>query len=165
MEAIAKRANLNRTTIYRRFGSMDNIIAALALREARRMTIALREAMTGINDPRELFIEGFVVAIRFAREHPLLTRTARYEPEHLIRSGLANNAAMLKLGGKFMADAIRWAQSKNYATHLNADMAGDTAARLFASFVLLPAGINHLKDDKTARRYAKEIFIKMLFGE
>ncbi|MCG8670708.1 MAG: TetR/AcrR family transcriptional regulator [Pseudomonadales bacterium] len=164
MEGIAQGANLNRATIYRRFGNMDNILAALAIREARRLTKILAEATKGIEEPETLLAEGFVAAIGFAREHPVISRTATYEPASLIKAGMANNAALLTLGGKFMADTIRWAQSKNKALHLNADRAGDTAARLFASFVLLPGGINHLKDDRAARKYAKDIFVPMIFG-
>lgn len=164
IEAIAQSANLNRATIYRRFGNIDTIMAALAIREGRRMTVALSEATAGIEKPESRLAEGFVAAIRFAREHPIITRTAKYEPDTLIKAGLANNAALLTLGGKFMADTIRWAQSKNKALHLNANKAGDTAARLFASFILLPGGINHLKDDRSARKYANDIFVPMLFG-
>lgn len=164
MEGIAGRASLNRATIYRRFGTMDNVLAALAMREAQRMTKALSEATAGIDEPELLLTEGFVAAIRFARKHPVISHTAEHEPGMLIKAGMANNAALLSLGAKFMADTIRWAQSKNKATHLNANKAGDTAARLFASFVLLPGGINHLKTDQSARKYAREVFVPMLFG-
>ena len=164
MEGIANRANLNRATLYRRFGSMDNVLTQLAMREARKLMRALSEATDGIDEPELLLAEGFVAAIRFAREHPVIARTAEFEPGMLVRAGLANNAAMLSLGARFMADTIRWAQSKNKATHLNANKAGDTAARLFASFVLMPGGINHLKNDQAARKYAREIFVPLFFG-
>lgn len=164
MDAIAGNANLNRATIYRRFGNMDNVMAALAIREGRQMIVALTEATAGIDDPQALIVEGFVAAIEFAREHPLISRIATYEPDMLIKAGMANNAALLSLGGKFMANTIRWAQSKNQAVHLDANRAGDTTARLFASFILMPGGINHLKTNALARKYAKKTLVPMLFG-
>ena len=51
MEAVALRAGLNRTTIYRRFGSMDTVLARLAIREGRAVTAAMREATAGVEVP------------------------------------------------------------------------------------------------------------------
>ena len=164
MEAVARRAGLNRTTIYRRFGNMEKVVSALAMREGRAMTAALREATAGIEDPRALFTEGFVAAHRFAREHPLIARTAEFEPGKLVEAGLANDAALLTLGGEFMAEAIRWAQAKGELSHLDPRSAGDTLARLFASFVLMPGKLNDLGSDDAARRYADTTLIPMLFG-
>lgn len=165
LEGIAQRASVNRATIYRYFGNRDNLQADIALNEGKRMARALVEATANIDEPESLFIEGFVAALKFAREHPVIKRTAQFEPDMLIKTAMANDSALLRVGATLMAEAIRWAQEKGRATHLNAESTGDTAARLFASFVLLPGGSNHLTDDASARRYAKETLIPMLLGD
>jgi len=105
-----------------------------------------------------------VAALKFAREHPIIKRTAQFEPELLIQTALANDSALLRVGANLMADAFRWAQENGRAINLNPESAGDTAARLFASFVLLPGGSNNLTDDKSARKYAKETLIPMFLN-
>lgn len=164
LEGIAKRAKINRVTIYRYFGNKEKLNAELALKEGKRMARTLVDATAGIEDPDTLFVEGFVAALKFAREHPIIKRTAQFEPDILITAALANDSALLRVGANLMTEAIRWAQERGRATHLNPESAGDTAARLFSSFVLLPGGSYHLANDNAARQYAKETLIPMLLG-
>ncbi len=163
-EGVARRAGVNRVTVYRRFGDREALLAALAAREGHRMATALTEATATIEDPDERFVEGFTAAIRLAREHPIIARTARHEPEALVAAGLADDAALLRIGAAFMAAAVRHAQRQGRALHLDPDAAGETAARLFAAFVLLPAGGINLHDDDATRAYARDTLVPMLLG-
>ena len=164
LERVAKRARMNRATIYRRFGNREGLQGALAVREGKQMARELRDAVEDIEDTDTVFIEGFVAAIRFAREHPVIARTAQYEPGELIMIGRVNNSALLQVGASFMANTIRWAQEKGRALHLDADSAGDLAARMFAAFVLIPGGYNQLTNDEAARDFAKKTFVPMFLG-
>jgi len=165
LEGVAQRAKVNRVTIYRYFGNREKLQAELALKEGKRMAKVLVEATAGIDDPESLFIEGFVAALKFAREHPVIKRTAQFEPELLIQTAMANDAALLRVGANLMSDAIRWAQENGKALNLEPESAGDTAARLFASFVLLPGGSNHIKDDESARKYAQDTLVPMFLNK
>jgi AcrR family transcriptional regulator len=152
IEGVARRAGVNRATLYRRFGDLDKVIEALTMREGRRMADAGAHAIEGVTDPAERLVEAFVASIRMAREHPIISRTASLEPGQLIAAGLADNAALLKLGSGFAAAAIRTAQSDGYATHLDADEVGQTIAILFAACVLLPTTHGSICEPTT--RYA-----------
>ncbi|MCG8609983.1 MAG: TetR/AcrR family transcriptional regulator [Pseudomonadales bacterium] len=165
IEGVARRSRLNRATIYRQVGNRDQLQTALAMREAKHLIDKLSTAVAGISDPETLLVEGFVAAIRFAREHPVIARTVKYEPGTLITIALANDAALLRTGATFMADTIRWAQENGQAKHLDADTAGDVAARLFSSFVLLPGGHNNLHDDDATRQFATTTLVPMLLGK
>jgi AcrR family transcriptional regulator len=165
IEGVARRAGVNRATLYRRFGDLDGVIEALTMREGRRMAEAGARAIEGVADPAEQLVEAFVASIRMAREHPIISRTASLEPGQLIAAGLADDAALLKLGSSFVAGAIRAAQSEGRATHLDADEAGQTIAMLFAACVLLPTthGID-LRTDDSVRAYARRTLAPMVFG-
>ncbi|WP_405161595.1 oxygenase MpaB family protein [Nocardia sp. NBC_01499] len=52
IDAVARRAGVNRTTVYRRFGDLDGLIAALTLREGGRMADTIFRAVEGVRDPR-----------------------------------------------------------------------------------------------------------------
>lgn len=164
IDGVARRAGVNRVTVYRRCGDRAGLLAALAAHEGHLMTSALAEATHAIEDPDERFVEGFCAAIRLAREHPIIARTARHEPEALIAAGLADDAALLRIGAAFVAESLRQAQDEGRAQHLDADIAGETAVRLFAAFVLLPGGGIDLHDDQSARAYARDTFVPMLLG-
>jgi AcrR family transcriptional regulator len=165
IEGLSRRAEVNRATVYRRFGDLDGVIEAMTMREGRRMADTIADAVAEVNEPAERVVEGFVAAIRMAREHPVISRTARLEPERLVAAGLADDAALLHLGSSVVAAGIRHAQELGQALHLDTDEAGQTIAMLFAACVLLPTtqGID-LRSDESARNYARRTLVPMIFG-
>ncbi len=165
VEGVARRAGVNRATVYRRFGDLDGVMEAVTMREGRRMAEVVARAVEGVADSAEQLVEAFVASMRMAREHPIISRTASFEPGQLIAAGLADGAALLQLGSGVVAMSIRAAQAGGHATHLDADEAGQTIAMLFAACVLLPTtqGID-LRTDDSVRAYARRTLAPMVFG-
>lgn len=165
VDGVARRAGVNRTTVYRRFSDRDTLLQAMTLREGERMAQGILEAVTGVEDPATQLIEGFAAALRLAAAHPVIRRTAEFEPQNLIAAGLADDAALLRLSSTFAAAGVRNLQTHGQATHLDADAIGETVTRLFASFVLLP--VQHAIDFRSeagARSYAHRTLVPLLFG-
>ena len=80
---VAKRAGLSRQTLYRHFPSKEALIAEAVLAE----TVGLIETVTAADehdDPRAALEAGFLAALVATREHPLLDRLVRTEPEALL---------------------------------------------------------------------------------
>lgn len=165
IEGLSRRAEVNRATVYRRFGDLDGVIEAMTMREGRRMAATIADAVAEFSEPADQVVAGFTAAIRMAREHPVISRTARLEPARLVAAGIADDAALLHLGSSVVAASIRHAQSLGQALHLDADQAGQTMAMLFAACVLLPTtqGID-LRSDESVRSYARRTLVPMLFG-
>ena len=165
-DRVARRAKVNRVTVYRRFGDRQGLISAMTMREGRRLTSGIAEAMANAHTPTEQFVEGFVAAIRIARVHPVISRTALLEPGELIAAGLADDAALLRLGSVFMAAAVRQLQADGVALHLDPDEAGETLARLFSSFVLIPGRhVIDLGTDQSTRDYVRRTLGPMITGQ
>jgi TetR/AcrR family transcriptional regulator, repressor for uid operon len=164
IEAVARRAGVNRATVYRRFGDREALLAALAAREGHRMSAALLVSVSDIDDPVERLAEGFLAALRYARTHPLMLRAAQVEPEAVIAGLLANDATLLRIGAVFLAGGIRDAQRARGTVHVDPGQAGETLVRLFASFVLLPGGQLDPSNEDTMRDYARRTLIPMLLG-
>lgn len=165
IDGVARRAGVNRTTIYRRFGDRDALLQAMTLREGERMAQAITESVAGIEDPADQLVEGFAAALRLADAHPVIRRTAQFEPQDLIAAGLADGAALLRLGSTFAATGVRKLQANGRATHLDAEAVGETMARLFASFVLLPAQqAIDVRSEAGARSYARRTLVPFLLG-
>lgn len=81
---VAARAGLSRPTVYKRYPSKDALVAATVSREAMGVVEATRQAAAGIEDPREALTAAVATVLRLAREHPLLDRVVRTEPERLV---------------------------------------------------------------------------------
>lgn len=81
---VAIRAGLSRPSVYKRYPSKDALVAAAVSREAQRVVDATRQAAAGIEDPREALATAVATMLQLAREHPLLDRVVRTEPERLV---------------------------------------------------------------------------------
>lgn len=81
---VAKRAGLSRPTLYKHFGSKDELVAAAVAREAMDFTDQIVSVVDTIDDPRDALEAAMLTALELAREHPLLDRIVRTEPEALV---------------------------------------------------------------------------------
>ena len=81
---VAKRAGMSRPTLYKHFPSKDVLIAAAVQREASVMAEAVRVVVDGIDDPHAALEAGILAGLRLVRDHPLLDRIVRTEPELLV---------------------------------------------------------------------------------
>lgn len=81
---VAKRAGLSRPTLYKHFPSKDALVAAAVQREAAAMADAVRTVVDSIDAPQAALEAGVLGALRLVRDHPLLDRVVRTEPEVLV---------------------------------------------------------------------------------
>ncbi|HEY1968031.1 MAG TPA: helix-turn-helix domain-containing protein, partial [Pseudonocardia sp.] len=95
IEDIAQAAGLNRVTIYRRFTDRSGLIKATIAREAIRTMAAVTAAVTDIGDPQDRLVEAFVIGARLVRNHPLLDRLLRSEPEEIAIHLTINGAPVI----------------------------------------------------------------------
>src|SRR5919198_5048128 len=110
MDDVAQRAGVGRMTVYRRFGDKARLVEALTVREGRRCLEEL-DAAIGPDAPiEEQVAAGFVPSLRLAREHPLLNRLARFEPEAALAALLADGSAVFAAARAFVAARLRASQ-------------------------------------------------------
>jgi AcrR family transcriptional regulator len=81
---VAKRAGLSRQTLYKHFGSREDLIAQTVLREAGRMVEQVIAAAEAEADPMDSLEAAIVSALDLLRNHPLLDRLLATEPEALL---------------------------------------------------------------------------------
>jgi AcrR family transcriptional regulator len=84
---VAKRAGISRPTLYKRHPSKEALVAATVLREATRLTGAVQAAVAAVDradGPKAALRVGVGTALGLLREHPLLDRVVRTEPETLV---------------------------------------------------------------------------------
>jgi AcrR family transcriptional regulator len=78
---VARRAGVDRVTVYRRVGNKDEILQAVALREATRLTEAVLTAAAGHDTLADRIATAFATAVVHLRQNPILNRILALEPE------------------------------------------------------------------------------------
>lgn len=84
VEDVARQAGLARQSVYRYFGSKDELVAALVIREMEAFLDGVREAHARHTDLEAAMREAALFCLRTVREHPLLDRLLASEPETLL---------------------------------------------------------------------------------
>lgn len=168
MEDVARRSGLGRATVYRRFPTKATLIDALVLVEARRYLDGNARARAHGSTLEDRMVYGTMFTVKFLREHTLLRKLLRTEPETLLPSLTVDAGPILD----FATD-----QS---AAHLRTDVYGTAAVtpeqqrhlrtvaelhvRLTLSFIVTPhTGINLATVDDT-RAYVRQYLLPMVIG-
>lgn len=133
---VAKRAGLSRQTLYKHFPSKDDLIEQAVLREAGRMVESAIDVADAIDDPQASLEAAIVTTLRVTREHPLLDRLVRTEPEALIPLLVSSTGPV--------ADAVRAVVEQIIARKVpdadptDARRAADVLSRLLISYAVNP---------------------------
>jgi AcrR family transcriptional regulator len=169
---VARRAGVNRATVYRRFGSREQLLAAAYLHEAGRVLEQLTarvpdvpDAPGGDFDPVENVVTMFTEAVALMRGHTLLQRMLEVDHDQVAHSMTAGAADVLGFAADTIAHRVRelhrWRGTEPPADP--SDL-GHTVARLIHSLVLTPGGGPDLGSPDAARRYAAAVVVPMVLG-
>jgi AcrR family transcriptional regulator len=162
MDDVATRAGVGRMTVYRRFGSRQHLTDALAVRECRRCLADIAAALDPSNPIDERAAELFVATLRVIREHPLLERLARVEPEALLHELNRDGSAVFRLVRDFLVAQIRIAQSAGELVDIEPEPLAEMAVRLGASFVLMPDSVIAAGDEVATRESIRALIAPLL---
>jgi AcrR family transcriptional regulator len=162
MDAVARRAEVGRMTVYRRFGDKQGLIAALGERETRRCLAAMDAAAPPDAPIAEQAAAGFATALRLAREHPLLSRLARLEPEAVLGKLTDHGGAMFAVLRGSLAERLRQAQRAEVLGQIEIEETAELMVRLAVSFVLIPESALPLDDEEQVRGVAWQLLTPIL---
>jgi AcrR family transcriptional regulator len=162
MDDVAARAGVGRMTVYRRFGARQKLLDALAVRECRRCLEQIAAAL----DPRKPLDERaadlFVATLRVIREHPLLERLARVEPDALLYELNRDGSAVFLLVRDFLVAQIKAAQGAGELASGDPQALAEIAVRLGASFVLIPDSVIATADEDRTRDTVRTLIAPLL---
>jgi TetR/AcrR family transcriptional repressor of uid operon len=151
MDDVARRASVGRMTVYRRFGSRAALVDALALRECRRCLQTIAAELDPDAAPDERVAALFTSTLRLIREHPLLARLAKFEPDSLLRELTRDESAVFRLVRQFLIGVIVEGQERGELVHIEPAVLAELAVRLGASFVLIEDTVLPVDDQDAVR--------------
>lgn len=165
VDDVAARAGVGRMTVYRRFGARQHLVDALAVRECRRCLEEISASLDPHAPPEERAAELFLATLRVIREHPMLARLARFEPEALLRELNRDHSAVFRLVRNFLVAQIRQAQRRDELVGaVDPEALAEVAVRLGASFVLIPDSVIAARDERRARQTVSALMGPALRG-
>jgi AcrR family transcriptional regulator len=153
MQDVAHRARLARKTLYRRFANKDALVEAVILRELARGLAEIEVATAGLATVGERLVEGFVVALRAARRHPLLNRLLTSEPDALPYLTTEAGSALGVIHG-FLVNGIRSAHDPGSDPAFDVEIVAEGLLRFAHSYMLTRRIALPLNDDKQVRAFA-----------
>jgi AcrR family transcriptional regulator len=162
MDDVARKANVGRMTVYRRFATKSALVDALAVRECRRCLAVIGDAIDPDDGVVDRIATMFVAVLRVIREHPLLERLARVEPEALLSELTRDNSRVFRLVREFLIDRVHQAQAAGELAEADAAVLAELALRLGASFVLMPDSVLALDDEAATRATVRALLAPVL---
>jgi hypothetical protein len=105
---------------------------------------------------------GLVASVRLAREHPLLNRLARVEPESVLESLNADGGAIFAVAREFVASRLRAAQASGSLADVDVVAAAELLVRIAVSFVLVQQSALPLEDEAALGEVARRLIAPIL---
>ena len=157
VDDLARRVGLSRVTIYRYFPRKEALIEEVLLSELRRFLVDVDAVMTEFDTLEDRSVEGFVFGLTFLREHTLLQRLLRTEPELILPLLTTKGAPVVEAGRKYIEYVARREATEAVLPVSDRDIAvlSELLARAVLSFVLTPESVMGLRDEAEIRAFAE----------
>lgn len=165
MEDVARRADVGRVTIYRRFESKDKLVSALMQREVRAAIAKVEADHAHIADVETRWSTGFVTGMKVVRRNRLLHALLSTEPESILPLLTSKAGNGLALARAFMAHEVRRSRKELGLPSEDADVIAEVLARLTLSLVLTSETCLPVDEEKGAREFAKRHIVPMVTGK
>jgi AcrR family transcriptional regulator len=160
LDDVARRAKISRTTIYRRFGNKDELIAAVIERENVTLFADIANELKHAGPQSNYYVEAFTLAILKFRRHRVLDRMIRDEPALVLElAGRHHGAAILR-----MAEALRVIFPPGFADRIGEQAVNEFADTIlrYAAMVLLLPSAQPLDSPEDIRAFATQHFLPSL---
>lgn len=163
MDDIARRANVSRVTVYRRYSGKDALIDAVVMRELQRFLADLDQALAEVDAPEDRIAEGFVFTLQAMRAHRLLQRLLESEPESIVPLLTVDGAPFIAAVSDHLTQ--RGLQEVAGRDPEEFRVVAEIVVRLILSCLLTPQSVIDLDDPAEARAFARRYLRPLLLED
>jgi AcrR family transcriptional regulator len=161
IDDIAKRAGVNRATLYRRVGAKEQIVRAAMLRETSRVLGDIVGQLQLLTDEEQRITVGFAVTVTALRTNPILQKALAVDVEETLAAITVDAADVVSLATAFVSDQIVTTRGR-HATHQDAEELAGIIVRLVHSLVLTPDAPPRLRTDAELRAFAARHLVPLI---
>ncbi|MBA0048329.1 TetR/AcrR family transcriptional regulator [Mycobacteroides sp. LB1] len=155
---IARRAGVSRPTLYRKCGDKEDIVAAVLVRETTEFFVRAQSALALLSNAEDRMVEAFVMGMREASNHPLVTALKEFDAEAFSRNVFDTSAdgyqGLLAVTAELLADDAYPVPAVMRAL--------DLALRLTSTFLVNPSALLPTDTDETTREFAQRYLLPLM---
>lgn len=156
MDDVARRADVARITVYRRFPNKDALVEEVTLREFRLYFDQFLIDIADAHTVADRVVAGFVSSLRVMRRNPLLGGLLSGEADLLTSSMISDGGHMVAVVRDFVAGQLRREQAAGHvASETNVDVVAEMMVRVTASFLAIPSSVIDVDDDQQMAHIAR----------
>lgn len=169
---IARRAGVNRATLYRRLGAKDDIVSAAFLYEAGRVLAQIDAGIgeldehAGTDEIDDYIVRFFSITLTALRDNRLLHQLLVVDRDETLRALTIGAGNVVELASAFLAEPIHRIRERSGGSTDAAEIAALSAvlARLTQSLLLTPDGPPQVRSAAQMRSFARTVLVPMIRG-
>ncbi|MEV6138432.1 helix-turn-helix domain-containing protein [Nocardia sp. NPDC051990] len=163
IEDVARRAGVDRVTVYRRVGSRDDLVQAVISREVATLLAELGAMPERHDSIDDLVADIFVTVVTGWRTHPMVERMLTVEPERVIMKLTVDGATTFTMCVAATATILEGAVARGLLA--DADDLGiraEIVCRVVHSLILAPHGTARLGSDDELAAFARRYLVPVV---
>ena len=157
MGEIARRSGVSPATLYRWFGSKDDIVIAVFVREARQFASEVQASIDLGASPEDQLADAAVLVAERLRSQPLMRRLIDTEPESVLPQLTVDAAPLIEAGTAFLSAHVRRVANAAGLPHVEADALAEVLVRTVHSLLLTPSTTLPLDDYDRLRASCRNV--------
>lgn len=166
IEDIARRAGVDRVTVYRRVGSRDDVVSAVFTREIGLVMAELAAIPDRHDNFSDLIADLLATVIGRWRRHPLVNRILLLEPERVLPRLTTESAPTIALSIATVESIVRTAVAKGLLPDPpDLTARAEIASRIVHSLILAPVGAVTLETDEQIGEFARTYLVPVFSSD
>ncbi|MFD6452315.1 MULTISPECIES: TetR/AcrR family transcriptional regulator [unclassified Nocardia] len=163
IEDIAKAADVDRATVYRRIGSRDDVVSAAFEREVRRLLADLGEIPARHDTFDDIVVDVFTTVITRWRAHPLVERLLTLEADRLLPQLTVDGASFFLLSVAASTEILRKVlEDSRFPDIPDLSARVEVVCRVVHSLILQPVGTIDTGSEQALAAFARTYVVPIL---
>ncbi|WP_280494431.1 TetR/AcrR family transcriptional regulator [Nocardia asiatica] len=165
IEEVARKAGVDRVTVYRHVGGRDDLVQAVISREVAAVLAEIAEIPDRHDDIGDLVADIFVTVITRWRTNPLVERMLALEPARVVLKLTVDGAGPFAMSVHTTDTALRRAVERGIlAPAPDSTTRAEIVCRIVHSLILAPHGLTELRTDQQLSDFARTYLVPVVAG-